>query len=342
MVRNQTWEVWVDNVKVLACILVVLGHFFQSMTKSNIIQESDLYLWFNQTIYYFHVPLFFICSGYLYQKYSRVNSLKSWSINVKKKALALGIPYVTFSIITWLLKIMFSSSVNNKIGGFFYTIFIVPASPYWYLYCLFFLFFITPTLANKKMGVVVFLIAFIFKIMNIWVGSNIYLVSSVFSNNIWFVSGMCLCLIDFTSLIYKKMKYLKYIGIGLGIAFLVASVQVYKAGITFEGVRFLLGVTACTVIVLIFANIFKDNIQNKFFGFVANYTLPIFVMHTIFAAFLRILLLKIGVTIVEVHILFGLIISFLGPIIAAMFMEHFKWVSILLYPRKFINIKTLN
>ncbi len=28
----RTREKWVDNVKVVACILVVLGHFFQSMT----------------------------------------------------------------------------------------------------------------------------------------------------------------------------------------------------------------------------------------------------------------------------------------------------------------------
>ena len=29
----KTREKWVDDVKVIACILVVLGHFFQSMTK---------------------------------------------------------------------------------------------------------------------------------------------------------------------------------------------------------------------------------------------------------------------------------------------------------------------
>lgn len=65
----RTREKWVDDVKVIACILVVLGHFFQSMTKANILPENNLYGWFNTTIYYFHVPLFFICSGYLYQKY---------------------------------------------------------------------------------------------------------------------------------------------------------------------------------------------------------------------------------------------------------------------------------
>lgn len=53
-VAVRTREKWVDDVKVIACILVVLGHFFQSMTKANILPENDLYKWFNTTIYYFH------------------------------------------------------------------------------------------------------------------------------------------------------------------------------------------------------------------------------------------------------------------------------------------------
>lgn len=59
-------EIWVDDVKVIACVLVVLGHFFQGITNESILPANDLFQWFNQTIYYFHVPLFFICSGYLY------------------------------------------------------------------------------------------------------------------------------------------------------------------------------------------------------------------------------------------------------------------------------------
>ena len=81
-----------DHVRFIA-ILVVLGHFFQSMTKANILPENDLYEWFETTIYYFHVPLFFICSGYLYQKYSKVNNVGGWCKNVAKKALALGVPF---------------------------------------------------------------------------------------------------------------------------------------------------------------------------------------------------------------------------------------------------------
>lgn len=89
-----------DDVKVITCILVVLEHLFQSKTKANVLLKSVLYKWFNSTICYFHVSLFFICSLYLYQKYSKINNLKSWKKNVGKRALALGMPYVTFSAVT--------------------------------------------------------------------------------------------------------------------------------------------------------------------------------------------------------------------------------------------------
>lgn len=124
------------------------------MTKANILPENDLYQWFNTTIYYFHVPLFFICSGFLYQKYSKVNDFKSWKKNMAKKALALGVPYVTFATATWVLKTVFSGSVNDQIGGLGDTLLLHPTAPYWYLYALFFIFLVTPTFSTVKMALI--------------------------------------------------------------------------------------------------------------------------------------------------------------------------------------------
>ena len=149
-VAVRTREKWIDDVKVIACVLVVLGHLFQSMTKAGIVPVGSVYGWFNTTIYYFHVPLFFICSGYLYQKYSEVNNLKSWKRNVEKKALALGVPYVTFTTATWVLKTVFSGSVNDQIDGLGDTLLLHPTAPYWYLYALFFVFLVTPTFTSAK------------------------------------------------------------------------------------------------------------------------------------------------------------------------------------------------
>ena len=61
--------------------------------------------------------------------------------------------YVTFSTATWVLKKAFSSSVNNQIGGLGDTLLFHPASPYWYLYALFFIFLLTPTFKSVKMAI---------------------------------------------------------------------------------------------------------------------------------------------------------------------------------------------
>ena len=80
--------------------------------------------------------------------------MSTWIKNVKKKMLALGIPYLTFTTVTWMLKHVFSGAVNNELQtGLVETIFLKPTAPYWYLYALFFIFLITPTFSNTKMAV---------------------------------------------------------------------------------------------------------------------------------------------------------------------------------------------
>ena len=163
-------EEWIDYIKLFACVLVVLGHFFQSMVKAEIILDNNIDEWFNTTIYYFHVPLFFICSGYLYQKYSRVDNFDSWKSNVLKKAVALGVPYFVFSFATWLLKTVFSGEVNNHIDGLGYTLFVHPTSPYWYLYILFLVFVVVPTIKTKRGIVVITVIALLGKALSMILG----------------------------------------------------------------------------------------------------------------------------------------------------------------------------
>ena len=76
---------YLDYAKGIAIILVVLGHIF---SEGNI----------KTYIYSFHMPLFFIISGYLFN-YSNVKSFKEF---INKKIKAYLIPYVTFSIINIL------------------------------------------------------------------------------------------------------------------------------------------------------------------------------------------------------------------------------------------------
>ncbi|SFO26753.1 Fucose 4-O-acetylase [Pseudobutyrivibrio sp. UC1225] len=328
-------DVWVDNVKVVACILVVLGHFFQSMAKAEIISRTILFYWFNNTIYYFHVPLFFICSGFLYQKYSKVSSFESWKVNVVKKVVALGVPYFVFSIITWILKNLFSSSVNKETGNLVDTLFVHPGAPYWYLYVLFFLFVITLTTRTLKSQLVMLTLAGILKILNC-IGvlasvEKIFLVDNVLANWFWFVFGMTLA--------YDLGKLCnRIVGITLFALFCFGSLFVQLRDIDNDIIGFLLGLTACYSLISIVHTSFKDGVQNKYWQFFATYTMPIFLMHTMFAAPFRSVLTKMGISNPAIHIVMGLVISFCGPIVAMIILEKIKPLDFIVYPTRYLKI----
>lgn len=335
--RVKKHEIWIDSIKLFACILVVAGHFFMSMEAAGIISNTDIYAWFIKTIYYFHVPLFFVCSGYLFQKYSTVDSMKSWGRNIAKKAVGLGIPYIVFSTVTWVLKFAFSGSVNDEVkSNLLYTLVLDPISPYWYLYCLFFIFLVTPTFRTKKAMGIGIGAALLMKLVAVFERTpEIYMISVVCENEIWFVLGMCLAKLGF-----RKMQ-LKYQGvravIGM-IAFLGLSIYVYHAKIWFWGIEFLMGLFACLVVVEAFSCFTKRETPGKYFAFLAKSTLPIYLLHTIFAACFRTVLIKLNIYHTGIHILGGLVISFAGPMFVTMIMKKIKVINFLIYPQQYIRI----
>ena len=115
---------------------------------------------------------------------------------------------------------------------------------------------------------------------------------------------------------------------------MILSVVVYKAEISGGVIPFAMGLLACVAVILMVAG-------GKRFGrgmdFLAKYTMPIFLMHTLFAAPMRSVLLKLGITNAVAHIVLGVGISFAGPIIAAWIIKKTKWLEFFLYPNKIIK-----
>lgn len=75
------------------------------------------------------------------------------------------------------------------------------------------------------------------------------------------------------------------------------------------------------------------------FAYLVKYTMPFFLMHTLFAAPLRVVLFKVGIQNAVAHVTLGLSISFVGPIIAVSIMKKSKWLEFFLYPGKLLKIK---
>lgn len=323
---------WVDKIKIIACILVVLGHFYMSMISSKILSDSVFYNYIIQTIYTFHVPLFFVCSGFLYQHSNRVHSFNSWRLNIVDKFINLGVPYFTFTILTLALKTMFSADVNNPAGELFETLFVTPVAPYWYLYVLFVLYLITPCMRNKKNALFLFLLSLSLKIVNIslsLIGISLpYIISSVSGNLIWFALGIYLYFEQDKFVFHNK----KWVTVFLFVIPVVLSLLFYRNENTRQDIKFLIGFLFTISIVSLFAT--YANKDTAYSTKLSELFMPIYVLHTICAAGVRIILLKLGISNAFIHIFLGTISSFLLPAIIYYISLKIPVLLFFFYPKK--------
>lgn len=92
---------YIDTLKGFAIILVVMGH--------HLLAADGVVVW----IYSFHMPLFFIITGYLSEyKKDKCEDIKNLIIN---KAKSLMYPYITFSLINIIWYVVFY--IITPIGG---------------------------------------------------------------------------------------------------------------------------------------------------------------------------------------------------------------------------------
>lgn len=207
--------------------------------------------------------------------------------------------------------------------------FLHPTAPYWYLYALFFIFLVTPTFNSVKAAAVGLVVALAAKSLILTGGYSVYAVSTVLSNEIWFVLGMSICAFN------VQLKGRKVQGMICGVLFIILSIMVYTAEISSSAVSFAMGLLACVAVIMMVAG-FEEKF-GRGMEFIAKYTMPIFLMHTLFAAPMRSILMKIGIENAVIHVVLGLGISFAGPIMAAWIMKKTKWLEFFLYPNKFIR-----
>lgn len=312
--------IWVDCAKIFACICVVLGHLYMSMVESGWISETATYYCLpTQTIYCFHNQIFFVCSGFLYQKFRKDVSVKGHFKNSFNKLIALGVPYFVFTTITILLKNVFSGSVNSKATPFLETIFIKPTAPYWFLYILFLLFLIIPAVNSKRKLYIIFILSLIIKVIVVLMSFKLpYVINLAANCSIWFTTGMIITTIKFRFNIVEKLLciFAGIVGLGLSIFF-------FHSKNENKIIIFIISVLLVSAIIYLFNWLTKDGSGTRV-SKLRKYILPVFLMHTIFAAGFRSILIKVGINSLGIHIFVGIIASFAIPMLIYKFIEN-KW-----------------
>ena len=332
--KNKRIE-WIDYVRAFACFLVALCHLIQSLQKANIDNHYVLTNRLNWFIYLFHMPLFMCVSGFLYCKKKEQVTLKNYKNFVIKKVINLSIPYFTFYLVYLLLNIIFSSSVNTPKGiNEFIGMFNKPISPFWFLYALLSIFIIIPIVEkifkNNKKSVMIFL--FILKIISIFWKCNIYFVYAIMTYAIYFYFGI------FITEEVKKDKNSSKKMIGLAIIYTITAriYTKYIGGIP-PIIISLLDIIFALAGILICINCFKVFEKHRFLDTFKKYTFQIYLTHTIFAAGVRIVLLKMNVTSYLIHFILGMAASIYIPVLIGIISDKIKYTNIFFFPIKTIE-----
>ena len=142
---------WLDAWKGFAMLLVVAGHIADGYLDAGLFaSHSGILQRIYDVIYAFHMPLFFVLSGYaFFLAYGRERENKTKKFYLQ--LINIAAVYVLFSVIQWVFKLLFSAQVNST-----YTIkdlLMIPVktmAPYWYLYILFALYLIAWVAESRK------------------------------------------------------------------------------------------------------------------------------------------------------------------------------------------------
>ena len=145
-------ELWLDYSRAFACILVALGHLLMSFQDSVILGDNAAVSFFVDFIYCFHVYIFFFCSGYLFQVgFSKIEDTKQRIQKRTFRCLDFAITYVIFSMITYLIKTVFSGEVNSAVNDTLLTVlFKAPINQMWYLYAMVIIMAFVPIIRSTK------------------------------------------------------------------------------------------------------------------------------------------------------------------------------------------------
>ena len=289
---------WINCLKGIGIILVVLGH----VISKDMAQENIVLSVIRNIIYMVHMPLFFICAGYLFEfKFEKYSQLKL-SEFFSTKARIYVIPYVTFSIFAWIITLLASGiEITRQIfenAGY--------ASRDIEGLVLSLLFYINPVdnhLWFSYVMLLVLLLAFLFKAVNIKtlliIGFGAYI-------GTWFF--------ELPELIWKTARYFMLFQIGR-IFFRINIENIHKKRIYYAITVFLLSFTGWTllrnnkiyypqstfqivaevsgVIILVFLSKKMQN-RCKWVEKLGKRTYPIYLMHQPFlVSLVRTLLLKL-------------------------------------------------
>lgn len=330
MASKQEREVWLDYMKAIACLSVLTFHVIYGIQNAGL-PCSAFFANIKILCGTFQIPVFMFASGYLYGK----KPIKSYGMFWGRKLLNLGIPYVIFSAVYYFINVAFSSSVNfsytpDQLIGIYQS----PLAQYWYLFALLLLFIGVPVLEWVLQNEWMLLAFFIgWKVINTcWISITNY--DYYFAQYaLYFYMGTIYCR-HHAQYSFKKEKKT---GLVLaGIVFLALLFSPYFVEWEKYAQSYAIVEVFCAVIsIYLLTSYFEkrgEKAGNWFLKAVSKYSFQIYLLHTMATAAVRILLVKVGITVDFVHVIVGIAVGLSVSWLVAFICEKSVVLNLFFFP----------
>lgn len=317
---------WISISRMVGIVLVVLGH---SITGAN----ADMNKFWEIVLLLinsFHMPLFFVVSGFLFYKGKYCRTYGGF---IRNKFLDLMLPYFFLSAIYVVLGEVTGDDIYTfeNLRRCIYN----PMSHFWFLYTLFFVTVISFTLievlnVNVKVmlivNVILLIVINIFRI-NLW--QYEFPIYKILYYNIFFCFGCILKQIDYNGMINKRQL------VCLIAIYFICLLIIYlkKSNVAINIV--------CAMVGTLILFSFSSKFNNKIFIYIGNNTMPIYLIHSLFLNFTRKMFYIIENN-KSVIVILTTVLGLIVPLFICKIFSKSKIYNFLFYPRRLLTKKEEN
>lgn len=318
-VPSAARESFVDILKGIAIILVVIGHFYPKDA------QYGFWSFIHALIYSFHMPLFMMVSGYLYERSVKIHSFDDYFRFLRKKWQRLLAPYFAISAVVILIKVVaqkyvvmenpvtlevFKYLLINPQGG--------PTTFLWYIYTLFVIFLIFPLIRLFIKNTMI--LSFLILLLHFMSFPEVFCLNLVAKYLLYFWCGIFSFhhLKDLAGGDGRRYRILLWFGLFIGI-FLAARYILYEAETLMSMILAIVG----SMSFLLLAISLEKNRLGDILRHVGIYSTSIYLLHTTFMAPVKMSLNSFFISGPVEFIVSVLLISFLGIVAPILISIHF-------------------
>ena len=273
----------IDVLKGLGIIAVYLGHSF-NLSGLNF---NEVMIYIYRSMYSFHLPMFFLISGFLSNTGKEIK-LKKFYINKIKR---LWIPYLFINFIDYFPRTLFPNLVNSEFEGI-REVLLYGTKISWFIYTLFILFMIFPILEkyvfSKDKYYISGIIILLLNIFKIGTDIKLFALGSVIYHLIYFYIGYIIKDIYKKNFLNGKMVD-KKVFILISILYLGFSYKYFYFNLYTHIIFALIGSFFYFNISM---RLNSNNTIYNFFKFCGNESLTLYLLEGFITVFYRIFLFK--------------------------------------------------